>query len=158
MNPEIAIRYENRPYRPSWAVGITNEQLIAVARQEGVNPYHPEWADGLDSRVIKEARTGSYRNANTPTIAQLKRRASDDESEALEPRSMNMVSVTERKADANTEYVNGLFEDSCQCKAHVDVLTITRWNKLGYRIKRGEHGHKVDRYTLFCRCQVREGR
>ena len=146
----------NSPYRPSWAVGITNQQLHAIARQEGLNPYHPDWADGLDSRVIREARQGAYQNPTAPTAADLKHEAaSEDQSEAASSGRRNMNTAI---VEANTEYVNGLFEDSCGCKARVDVLIIKRWNRAGFRVKQGEHGYKVDEYTLFCKHQVKEVR
>jgi antirestriction protein ArdC len=63
---------------------------------------------------------------------------------------------------------------SCSCEPYRDVFTLRRWNALGYRVRRGEHGvkistivaHEVDdggeikvvsrpwTSVVFCRCQV----
>ena len=47
--------------RPPWAVGMSNQKLVAIAKQEGItNLFEREntrdWYDGLDSVVIAEAR------------------------------------------------------------------------------------------------------
>ena len=49
----------------------------------------------------------------------------------------------------------------CGCETYSDVLTLRRWNALGYRVNRGEHAvHRVQMgrggigIALFCRCQV----
>jgi len=45
--------------RPRWSAGLTNEELKAVARQEGVSPYSLDWGDALDLEVISEAKRGA---------------------------------------------------------------------------------------------------
>ena len=63
---------DNPPYRPKWAVGLTNQEVIAVARHEGVNPYKFDWWDGLDSVVIKEARQQAFKRPGLESITTLK--------------------------------------------------------------------------------------
>lgn len=159
---ELQARQESRPYRPAWAVGVTNEQLIAVARQESVNPYHPDWADGLDSKVIREARQGAYRNPNTPTIRQLEQRASDlsasprAETTASEALPGGMTSTT---ISPNAAYVNSVLElEGCDCAAYVDVKTYRDWLKAGFQVQRKQTGIKLPQggATVFHRCQVKE--
>jgi hypothetical protein len=58
--------------RPPWAVGLTNQEVLAVAKHEGLNPYKPDWFDGLDSVVICEARSGCFRYGTRETITDLK--------------------------------------------------------------------------------------
>jgi hypothetical protein len=58
--------------RPSWAVGLTNQEVAAVAKHEGLSPYKPDWFDGLDPVVICEARSGCFRHGTRETITDLK--------------------------------------------------------------------------------------
>jgi hypothetical protein len=58
--------------RPRWAVGLTNQEVAAVAKHEGLNPYRPDWFDGLDPVVICEARSGCFRHGTRETITGLK--------------------------------------------------------------------------------------
>ena len=58
--------------RPRWAVGLTNQEVAAVAKHEGLNPYRPDWFDGLDPVVICEARSGCFRHGTRETITNLK--------------------------------------------------------------------------------------
>jgi hypothetical protein len=71
LNEQIEAMTDNPPYRPKWAVGLTNQEVIALARHEGVNPYKFDWWDGLDSVVIKEAKQGYFKRP-VPGITQLK--------------------------------------------------------------------------------------
>jgi hypothetical protein len=58
--------------RPRWSVGLTNQEVAAVAKHEGLNPYRPDWFDGLDPIVIGEARSGCFRHGTRETITELK--------------------------------------------------------------------------------------
>jgi hypothetical protein len=58
--------------RPRWAVGLTNQEVMAVAQHEGLNPYRPDWFDGLDSVVLREARSGCFRHGTRETVSALK--------------------------------------------------------------------------------------
>jgi hypothetical protein len=58
--------------RPRWAVGLTNQEVAAVARHEELNPCRPDWFDGLDPVVIGEARSGCFRHGSRETITGLK--------------------------------------------------------------------------------------
>jgi hypothetical protein len=51
--------------RPRWAVGLTNQEVAAVAKHEGLNPYRLDWFDGLDPVVICEARSGCFRQGTS---------------------------------------------------------------------------------------------
>jgi hypothetical protein len=73
LDSQIDAMTNNPPYRPKWAVGLTNQEVIAIARHEGVNPYRYDWWDGLDSVVIKEARQGCFKRP-VPSITELKAR------------------------------------------------------------------------------------
>lgn len=65
---------------------------------------------------------------------------------------------------------------NCECKAYEDIFTYKRWKALGYQVRKGEKGTKLETYapivkkddngekvvvgkrpwisTVFCRCQV----
>jgi hypothetical protein len=58
--------------RPRRSVGITNQEVAAVAKHEGLNPYRPDWFDGLDPVVICEARSGCFRHGTRETITDLR--------------------------------------------------------------------------------------
>jgi hypothetical protein len=58
--------------RPRWSVGLTNQEVAAVAKHEGLNPYRPAWFDGLDPVVICEARSGCFRHGTRETITDLR--------------------------------------------------------------------------------------
>lgn len=49
--------------RPRWATGLTNDQLMNIAKQEGRNPYTTDWGDALDTVVIREAKAGGYKSS-----------------------------------------------------------------------------------------------
>lgn len=51
---------ETKTIRPPWAVGLTNAELRAIAKQEGVDIRNPDWFDALDSKIIREAKQGAY--------------------------------------------------------------------------------------------------
>jgi len=71
---ELNVRIEaeqGRVVRPRWAVGITNQELRAVARQENADPSAIDWSDALDPKVIQEARGRLFRNQNEPGVTQL---------------------------------------------------------------------------------------
>ena len=63
-----------RIVRPKWAVGISNDQLQNIARQQGLNPASPDWGDAIDSVLIREARQGGFKSAAEvqPTVSALK--------------------------------------------------------------------------------------
>ena len=62
-----------KPVRPKWATGLSNDQLVNIARQEGVDPLARDWGDAIDSVVIREARQGFFKSAaGTQTITELK--------------------------------------------------------------------------------------
>jgi hypothetical protein len=71
LDSQIQAMTDNPPYRPKWAVGLTNQEVIAVAQHEGVNPYRYDWWDGLDPVVIKEAKQGYFKRS-VPSITELK--------------------------------------------------------------------------------------
>jgi len=58
--------------RPRWAVGLTNQEVDAVAKHEGLNPYRLDWYDGLDPVVICEARSGCFRHGTRETLTDLR--------------------------------------------------------------------------------------
>jgi hypothetical protein len=74
LNEQIEAMTYNPIYRPKWAVGLTNQEVIAVAQHEGVNPYKYDWWDGLDSVVIKEARQQGFKRPGLASITELKHR------------------------------------------------------------------------------------
>jgi hypothetical protein len=53
-------------------VGLTNQEVAAVAKHEGLNPYRPDWFDALDPVVICEARSGCFKSGTRETITDLK--------------------------------------------------------------------------------------
>jgi hypothetical protein len=58
--------------RPPWGPGLTNQEIMAVAKHEGLNPYKVDWHDSLDSEVIREAKRGSFRRGVTHTLTELR--------------------------------------------------------------------------------------
>jgi hypothetical protein len=74
LESQIQTMTDNPPYRPKWAVGLTNQEVIAVARHEGVNPYKYDWWDALDPVVIKEARQQAFKRPGLESITDLKHR------------------------------------------------------------------------------------
>jgi hypothetical protein len=58
--------------RPRWDVGLTNQDVVAVAKHEGLNPYRPDWFDGLDPVIRSEARAGCFRRGTRETITDLR--------------------------------------------------------------------------------------
>lgn len=58
--------------RPSWARGLTNQEVRAVARHEGLNPTEPDWFAGIDPLIVQQARQRVFRDVNTPSISQLR--------------------------------------------------------------------------------------
>jgi hypothetical protein len=58
--------------RPSWSVGLTNQEVMAIAKHEGLNPYKVDWHDSIDSEVIREAKRGSFRRNVRNTLTELK--------------------------------------------------------------------------------------
>jgi hypothetical protein len=69
LNGEIEAMTLNPIYRPPWGVGFTTQELIAIARHEGVNPYRYDWWDALDPLVIRE---GAFKRPGLPGITELK--------------------------------------------------------------------------------------
>ena len=74
LEPQIEAMTDNPPYRPKWAVGLTNQEVIAIARHEGVNPYKYDWWDGMDSVIIKEARQQAFKRPGLTSVTELKYR------------------------------------------------------------------------------------
>jgi hypothetical protein len=72
LESQIQAMTDNPPYRPKWAVGPTNQELIAIAMHEGVNPYRYDWWDGMDSKVIKEARQQAFKRPGSESITELR--------------------------------------------------------------------------------------
>jgi hypothetical protein len=74
LNEQIEGMTFNPIYQPPWGVGFTIQELIAIAKHEGVNPYKYDWWDGLDSVVIKEARQQGFKRPGLAGITELKNR------------------------------------------------------------------------------------
>ena len=74
LTAEVEARELSGIVRPRWAAGVTNEELAAVARQEGLNPTVPDWADAIDPVVIREAKQGFFRNPNAETLTSIRAR------------------------------------------------------------------------------------
>jgi hypothetical protein len=72
LNEQIEAMIFNPIYRPPWGVGFTTQELVAIARHEGVNPYKYDWWDGMDSTVIKEARQGAFKRPGLEFITELR--------------------------------------------------------------------------------------
>ena len=67
---------------------------------------------------------------------------------------------------------NAALEKGCQCVPYVDWFTYKRWLAQGFQVQKGEHGIRLvrfitaekdgkkrtfpKRYSVFCRCQVKE--
>ena len=60
--------------------------------------------------------------------------------------------IFEHYSEQSTKAAETLF--SCGCAPYVDIFTIRRWNQQGMRVKLNEHGKRIGRNNLFCRCQV----
>ena len=135
------IRESMQIVRPSWAVGITNAELVAVARQEGRNPHQVDWYDRIDSKVIQELRDGAYRHANTRTVSQTveaTKRATgrkDGRKSTKRTERQSMPKMTPDQAitfngfsEQNTVSVlEALAERGCDCQPYLDVFTFGRW-------------------------------
>ena len=74
LESQIQAMADNPPYRPKWAVGLTNQEVIALARHEGVNPYRYDWWDGMDAGVIRQARQQAFKRPGLAGITELKHR------------------------------------------------------------------------------------
>ena len=74
---DVEIETLQAVFRPAWAVGLTNQELVGMARQEGLNPYYQEWGDAIDSTVVKEARDGAFRDPRHVGVTELKRQRAD---------------------------------------------------------------------------------
>jgi hypothetical protein len=74
LDSQVQAMTDNPPYRPNWAVGLTNQEVIAIARHEGVNPYRYDWWDALDPVVIREARQQAFKRPGLESITELKYR------------------------------------------------------------------------------------
>jgi hypothetical protein len=72
LNEQIEAMTFNPIYRPPWGVGFTTQELISIARHEGVNPYRYDWWDGMDSVVIREARHQGFKSPGLAGITELK--------------------------------------------------------------------------------------
>ena len=157
----MTANYAASPYRPSWAVGITNQELVTIAQQEGANPYQPDWADSIDRKVITEARAGAYKNVNAPTKAELLKQTASEYrkySEAGRRKDTRMIAQTKprTKRPALTPAQAKSFDRwsasnatavavslTCACEPYEDVFTFKRWIALGRVVKRGQHGIKL---------------
>ena len=80
--------------RPSWAVGLTNQELLALASQEGLNPYVADWYDGVDTVVIQEAHQGVFKVPDTMTITDLR-----DQAQQLRTEQNASIQAEERSLD-----------------------------------------------------------
>ena len=58
--------------RPDWAVGISNQELRAIAAHEGKNPYVGDWGARIDPVIIKEAKQGRFKVPGQEPIEQLR--------------------------------------------------------------------------------------
>jgi hypothetical protein len=75
LDSQIQAMTDNPPYRPKWAVGPTHQEVIAIARHEGLNPYSSlDWWDALDPVVIREARQQVFKRPGLESITELKYR------------------------------------------------------------------------------------
>lgn len=72
INAEIEAMQHSGLLRPKRAVGLTNQEVMAVAKHEGLSPYRYDWWDGLDPVVIREAKSGCFRRGVTHTLTELK--------------------------------------------------------------------------------------
>jgi hypothetical protein len=72
LNEQIEAMTLNPIYRPPWGVGLTAQELISIARHEGINPYRMDWWDGLDSVVIREARQQAFKRPGLEPITELR--------------------------------------------------------------------------------------
>ena len=61
ITAELETFAESGIIRPPWGVGLTDQEITAVARQEGLNPFRADWFDAVDSQVISEARRGLFK-------------------------------------------------------------------------------------------------
>lgn len=90
--------------RPKWAVGLSNQELEAVARQEGLNPYLPDWADGIDSLVIREAKQGQYKGlADNLTVLRNRRTAVQSQLSGVDDEIDAFIQSELGQADAGLE-------------------------------------------------------
>jgi hypothetical protein len=53
-------------------LGLTNQEVAAVAKHEGLNPYRPDWDAHIDPVIVCEARSGAFRHGIRETITDLK--------------------------------------------------------------------------------------
>ena len=88
-------------HRPKWAVGLTNQELEAIARHEGLNPYGSvDWADGIDSVIIKEAKQGAFKQPGADSLTSLRRQRSRLRRELREAqRQVQEVRVAAQRLD-----------------------------------------------------------
>jgi hypothetical protein len=74
LDEHIEAMIFNPIYRPPWSIGLTDQELCAVATHEGVNTHKYGWWNGLDSVVIKEARQQGFKRPGLARITELKHR------------------------------------------------------------------------------------
>ena len=63
---------EAKPVRPKGLVGISDQELLAVAKDMERNPFTTDWFDSLPSETIKSLRAGMYKNPSAQSITKLK--------------------------------------------------------------------------------------
>lgn len=100
---EIEAFAVGRPIRPPWAVGLSDEEVMAVARHEGLNPYAADWFDAIDSTVISEARRGFFKGTG-PTITEMRGGRAELRAQLKEAQA----SQAERRAEPMLERIEEL--------------------------------------------------
>ena len=150
--------------RPTWATGMTSQELERIARHEGLNPYAHDWGDKLDPVVIREAKQGEFRHETDVTIREL--RANRPPRRKIRKRKARKTDTRARTGytpETATTFKRGVYEPSaqvadnafqCGCAPYIDILTFGRWRALGRPVRKGQKGTRIGRATLFCACQV----
>ena len=118
--------------RPRWAAGLTNQELRAVAAQEGVNPFLPDWGDAIDSQVIREAKRGSFKlpDAETVTDVRFEEAAIKRELKQAEKDVVSLRAVPDGAEQGVAQFVEpGAIAENIIGLRPVQV-GLTRWQKL----------------------------
>jgi len=91
LDANIKVFEETAIVRPRWAVGLSDQEVEAVARHEGLDPFAPDWHDAIDPLIIREAKRGRFKAVGTETVTSLRsqrvglrRLVGELEAEALE--------------------------------------------------------------------------
>ena len=72
IGADLTARASESVIRPDWAVGITNQELRAIAAHEGRNPYVPDWGARIDPIIIREAKQGRFQVPGQSPIEELR--------------------------------------------------------------------------------------